>query len=520
VDSLCQYRTVAADSLRVAEVVGSLCLATDLGMALPFGHGLHSTVVAMRLADRIGVDEATAVQTYYGCLLFYAGCTTDADVQAELFPDGLTESWTAVMFASQRQSMAGVFRSLGAGDGGSVRRTLRAAAKFPQAGRGFKHHTEALCEVAEMLASGVGLPPAVSEMFRLLTERWDGGGPLRRASAEALPLAIRIVHVARDGDFQRLLHGPARAVDAVRERAGGAFDPEVVAALTPDLLELDESANWASLMDAEPKPHLNIQGAQIDDALTALAAFADLADVTGHSARVADLAGRAAEFLGRTDDDVTLLRRAALVQDLGKVAVPFRIWHHEGPPSAADWEKVRLHPYHSEQILSASPYLAELGEVAGCHHERMDGSGYYRGTSAAGLTHSARLLAAADAYSELTQARPGRPALSGVAAATRLREAAKAGTLDPDAVTGILEAAGHPPERVAHPDGLTPREMQTLTLLAHGLATKQIGRELDVTPKTADHYVQQVYAKIGVSTRAAAAVYAMQHGLATREFSR
>jgi HD-GYP domain-containing protein (c-di-GMP phosphodiesterase class II) len=512
---------VAEDRVRTAEVVGSLCLATDLGMGLPFGLGLGSTVVAMRVADRLGVDEETAVQTYYGCLLFYAGCTADADVQADLFPDGLTEHWAPAMFGSQRQSMAGVFRALGSGDGGRVHRTIRAATKFPRAGRGYKHHTEALCEVAEMIASGVGLPPTVSGLFRTLTDRWDGAGPLGRAAGADLPLAIRIVHVARDANFQRHLHGPARAVEVVRERAGGAFDPAVVDALSVELL--DESADCAAAMAAEPEPHLTLKGAQIDDALTAVAAFADLADVIGHSSAVAELAARAAKYLGRADDDVTLVRRAALVHDLGKVGVPFRVWQHQGPRSADDWEKVRLHPYYTERTLSGSPYLTELAQVAGFHHERLDGSGYHRGTSASGLAPPARLLAAADAYRSTIETSPGSSALTADAAAGELRAAARAGTLEADAVTAVLEAAGHRPERIVRPGGLTQREEQTLTLLAQGLATKQIGRALGVTPKTADHYVQQAYAKIGVSTRAAAAVYAMQHGLATeppREFSR
>ena len=507
--------------MRTAEVVGSLCLATDLGMGLPFGLGLRSTVVAMRLADRLGVDEATAVQTYYGCLLFYAGCTADADVQANLFPDGLTEHWTAVMFASQRQSMAAVFRALGAGDGGRVRRTVRASAKFPRAAHGYQHHTRALCEVAEMLATGVGLPPTVPGLFRLLTERWDGGGPLSRAAGPDLPFAIRIMHVARDANFQRLLHEPARALEVVRQRAGGAFDPAVVDALSVDML--GDSADWAAAMAVEPKPHLMLQGAQIDDALAALAAFADLADVIGHSSAVAELAARAAKHLGRDDDEVTVVRRAALVHDLGKVGVPFRIWQHRGARSADDWEKVRLHPYYTERTLSESPYLTELAQVARCHHERLDGSGYHRGVSASDLQLPARLLAAADAYRSMVEPGRGRPALTAAAAAAELRAAASAGTLDPDAVAAVVEAAGHRPERIVRPGGLTQREEQTLGLLAQGLATKQIGRALGVTPKTADHYVQQVYAKIGVSTRAAAAVYAMQHGLATNatlEFSR
>jgi HD-GYP domain-containing protein (c-di-GMP phosphodiesterase class II) len=513
---------VAEDRVRTAEVVGSLCLATDLGMGFPFGLGLGSAVVAMRLANRLGVDEVTAVQTYYGCLLCYAGCTADADVQADLFPDGLAERWSGVMFASQRQSMAGVFRALGSGEGGVLRRTARASVKLPRAALGFKDHAEALCEVAEMLAMGVDLPPTVSALFRMLTERWDGGGPLSRVAGAELPLAIRIVHVARDASLQRLMGGPDRAVEVVRERASGAFDPAVVDALSIEMLA-EPVADWAAAMAAEPKPHRTLEGAQIDDALATLAAFADLADAVGHSSAVADLAARAAKQRGAADEDVTVVRRAALVQDLGKVGVPFRIWQSARAWSADDWEKVRLHPYYTERTLSGSRFLNELGQVAGCHHERLDGSGYPRGVSASGLDLPARILAAADAYRSMIETRPGRPGLTADAAAAELSASAAAGTVDPVAVTAVLEAAGHRPARIIRPGGLTHREEQTLTLLAQGLATKQIGRALGVTPKTADHYVQQVYNKIGVATRAAAAVYAMQHGLAmnaTREFSR
>jgi putative nucleotidyltransferase with HDIG domain len=371
-----------------------------------------------------------------------------------------------------------------------------------------------------MLATGLGLPPSVSGQFRLLTDRWDGGGPLRRAARAGLPLAIRIVHVARDASFQCLLRGPEAAVEVVRERAGGAFDPSVVAALSVDML--DGSSDWARAMAAEPEPHLILEGARIDDAFASIAAFADLADVIGHSSAVAELVAQAAKHLGRADEEVSMVRRAALLHDLGKVGVPFRIWHQE-TRSADDWEKIRLHAYYTERTLSGSRHLARLASVASRHHERLDGSGYHRGLSGSELDLPARLLASADAYRSTIEPKPGRPALTEADAAGELREASQAGTLDREAVGAVLEAAGHRPERIVRPDGLTPREEQALTLLAHGLATKQIGRALGVTAKTADHYVQQVYAKIGVSTRAAAAVYAMQHGLATdatREFSR
>jgi HD-GYP domain-containing protein (c-di-GMP phosphodiesterase class II) len=158
-----------------------------------------------------------------------------------------------------------------------------------------------------------------------------------------------------------------------------------------------------------------------------------------------------------------------------------------------------------------------VGSVAGCHHERLDGSGYHRGLPGAGLGMPARLLAAADAYCTKTEPRPHRAALSPGESAVHLRFEAGAGRLDPDGVAVVLGAAGHQPGDVKRPDGLSAREGQTLTLLARGRATKQIARELGVTPKTADHYVQRVYHKIGVSSRAAAAVYAMQHGFTTWE---
>ena len=262
-----------------------------------------------------------------------------------------------------------------------------------------------------------------------------------------------------------------------------------------------------------------LEGAQIDDALLSAGAFADLVspDFTGHSMAVGELAGSAAAISGCSAEESAAVRRAGYLHDLGRIGVPFTVWQRPGKVDADGWEKIRLHAYHTERLLSRSPFLAALGSVAGCHHERLDGSGYHRRLPAAGLGMPARLLAAADAYRTKTEPRPHREALTPGQAAAHLRSEAAAGRLDPDGVAAVLEAAGHRPGVVERPGGLTARECQTLTLLARGRATKQIARALGVTPKTADHYVQRVYAKIGVSTRAAAAVYAMQHGFVTWE---
>jgi HD-GYP domain-containing protein (c-di-GMP phosphodiesterase class II) len=181
--------------------------------------------------------------------------------------------------------------------------------------------------------------------------------------------------------------------------------------------------------------------------------------------------------------------------------------------TASEWEQVRLHPYHSERILSRSSALAPLAPLAGMHHERLDGSGYYR--QATMIPTGARVLAAADAYQAMTQERPHRPALTPSAAAEQLNSEAARGRLDAEAVRAVLDAAGHPPARarLTWPAGLSDREVQVLRLVARGYSNREIARVLWISPKTAGHHVQHIYAKIGVSTRAAAAMFAMEHDL-------
>ena len=174
---------------------------------------------------------------------------------------------------------------------------------------------------------------------------------------------------------------------------------------------------------------------------------------------------------------------------------------------------MRLHPYHTERVLSRSPFLSALAPVAGAHHERLDGSGYHRGASGPELALPARVLAAADAYHAMTEPRPHREPIAPERAAEDLGEEASAGRLDADAVTAVVEAAGQPAPRIERPAGLTEREAEVIAMLARGMQTKQVARALGISVKTADRHIQNAYRKIGVSTRAAATLFAMEHGL-------
>ena len=187
-----------------------------------------------------------------------------------------------------------------------------------------------------------------------------------------------------------------------------------------------------------------------------------------------------------------------------------------GALTERETDAAHLHPYHGERALAS---LGGEGKAVAAlvlrHHERLDGSGYHRYARANDLSAAARVLAAAEAFQTAREPRPYRPASSDSAAAAKLRSAVRDGKLCPEAVEAVLACAGQPArrdvtERLA---GLTPREIEVLRLIAAGRTAKEAARELEIAPKTADNHIQSLYSKIGVSTRAGAALYALERGL-------
>ena len=500
------------------ELVGALCLATDLGMGFPFEHGLQSTLIASRLADGLEVDREAASQAYYACLLSHAGCTADAHVTPEVFGDSLLTNLNPVLYGSGREVATGLLKALADPGRPAPVRAFQMARGVPRMLREQRPHLTAMCEVAGMLAEGSacpGRPRGCSTSSPIA----GTGRALCVAAGGEIPLPMRIVHVAVDASFQRMLGGEERAVRLARERAGAGLDPEIASFLADnagEVLTLDEGKSvWGEVLAREPAPRLMLAGDALDGAIATMGNFADLISpyLAGHSSAVARFANGAAERCRVDAEDATALRRAALVHDLGRVAIGAEIWQKPGLLSADEWEQVRLHPYHTQRVLSRSPFLVSLVPIAASQHERLDGSGYHRGVSGAELSLPARLLAAADAYQAMTEPRPYRESLPAERAARELAAQADGGRLDPAAVAAVIEAAGQPAPRLERPAGLTEREAEVVGMLARGFQTKQVAHALGISAKTADRHVQNAYRKIGISTRAAATLFPMEHGL-------
>jgi HD-GYP domain-containing protein (c-di-GMP phosphodiesterase class II) len=379
------------------------------------------------------------------------------------------------------------------------------------------------CEVADMLAQRLHVGPDVRESLRFTFERWNGNGYPNHAGGETIPLPMRIVHLSHDMEAIGRLFSPEQAIKAAGDRRDQTYDPVLA-----DLFVahgsgwFDRLANiepWSAVLALEPEPHRVLAGAELDDALTVVADFIDLKSpyMGGHSRRCAQLAGDAAQVLGLDDDATIGLRRAALVHDFGTTVVPNSIWDKPGRLTRAEFDRVELHPMVTEQMLRRSPALAALNTVASAHHEKCDGSGYHKRLRADHEAIGACVLAATEVYIGLTTDRADRPRLEPADAATELRRLDSDGVLEPRASRAVLVAAGHgepqtsPGKRQQNPGGLTRREVEVLRLAARGLTTGQIADRLYISPKTADHHIQHIYGKIRVSTRAAAALWAMEH---------
>jgi HD-GYP domain-containing protein (c-di-GMP phosphodiesterase class II)/DNA-binding CsgD family transcriptional regulator len=470
----------------------------------------------------MGVSEEDLIEVYYVALLRFVGCTADAHESA-VFAGGDEIRFNAGIgphFMGETPEVLGyLIRHLAEGRPLLQRARLVASALTDM--QGTERSLTAHCEVAQMLVGRMGLSDRIHDALGHAYERWDGKGYPGGLAGEAIPISVRIAIAARDVEILHRLGGQGLVTDVVRRRKGKAYDPTVAEALLAHaeqrFVEMERESSWEAVLNEEPGPQSFVTKPQLDGILMAFAEFADLKSpfTYGHSTAVASLAETAARQVGLGESEVIALRRAGLLHDLGRTGIANGVWDKPGPLTLEQWERVRLHPYFTERILARCSGLARIAALAGSHHERLDGSGYHRGIGGSLLSDSARILAAADAYQAMTQDRPHRKALPLAIAAKELAQQAAAGKLDAEAVNAVLSAsgAGEIRSRRAWPAGLTDREVEVLGLLCKGSSNPEIARQLSITRKTVAHHVEHIYGKIGVSTRAGAALFAMRNKL-------
>jgi HD-GYP domain-containing protein (c-di-GMP phosphodiesterase class II) len=503
---------------RLAETLGALSLATDLATGSPPETALGATIVAVRMGRMLGLPDTGLEDIYYGCLTRFIGCTSTATEAAAI---GLgddraaTHALAVCDWSDPDQVEAAMDAYLPRGVPAARRR--EALADIRASHEGIPELAAAHCAQALALAARLPLPAGVADVLGHMYSRWDG--KYLGVRGPDIPLAARIIPLSVAAELHRRAGGSASAVEIARTRSGGQFDPELCALVEQETVALfadfDGSSVWELFLECEPGGTRLIEPEGVDAVAEVFADFADQKSGwwLGHSTRVSSLASLGAEALNLPSPEREELRIAALVHDIGRAAVSNGVWDKPGSLSAMERRLVETHSYQTETVLSLSAVFQPVAELASSAYERCNGSGFHRHSRITDVR--AGLLGVADVYDALTHDRPWRPALERPAAAEELRAMVSAGSLRADCARAVLEAAGHrrrTSEQV-YPAGLTRREVEVLALLAYGSQTKVIAQRLFISPKTADHHIQSVYEKTGARSRAAAALFAVEHGL-------
>jgi HD-GYP domain-containing protein (c-di-GMP phosphodiesterase class II) len=505
----------AQTNFRLAEILGVFTLASDLATGQPLDHGLRRTLLAMAIGAEAGLDEDQLRDVYYVALLGSAGCVLDSAAMAGFVEDDI--AFRADMFGLDLTNpvvAAKYFaRTVGRGQTPARRATqlLGISAQIKAIGR----------DVALHVGGVIDLGPEVRTALGQCDEHWNGKGSVLGLHGEQISVAARLFRLAQDIEVFDRLGGPAEAEAVVLRRAGTYYDPKLAARFTEHVEEvmfaLEVESIWDAVLAAEPTPPRLLGRDEFDPVAQQIATVIDLrsAYTVGHSPAVAALAESTARQLGLGPHDARLLHSAGLLHDLGRAGVPVAVWEKAGPLSVAERELIERHPATTELLLARSLGLGRLGAVAGLHHERLDGSGY-RGIAGSSLPVTARVLAAADAYQSLREPRPHRAALDAPSGAAALRAQVQEGKLDGDVVAALLAVSGEPGPDLPTtlPDGLSSLEAQILRLVVRGMTNRQVADSLVLAPKAVGRHLESIYAKVDVSTRIGARLFAVEHGLA------
>jgi HD-GYP domain-containing protein (c-di-GMP phosphodiesterase class II) len=465
--------------IALSEVLGGLSYALDLTEGEPPGHAVRSCLIGMRLAEEIGLDAETRSDLFYALLLKDAGCSANSARMAAIFgADDHRAKRTSKRVNWSGRFPAFVWAAQTVAPGGSPRRRLDRLLAIKAEGGVTRALMQARCDRGAAIAILLGFGAETAEAVRALDEHWDGRGQPHGLRGDEIPLLGRILCLAQTAEIFHAAGGVDAAWGVARRRSGGWFDPDLVEAL--GAIRGDD-AFWRSLPEGDIAPWEPAERIlRADEArLDAIAyAFAGMIDAKSpwtyrHSDRTCMLVLGLAAALGAGDEQLSDLRRAALLHDVGKLAVSNRILDKPGRLTVAEFAQVREHPVVTRRILERVPGFGPLAPIAAAHHERLDGSGYPNGLTADQLTMPMRMLAVADVYEALTSERPYRAAMRSEQALAIIRvesphaldqEAAAAlASLahDPGARAGV--AGAHPEDDAARIEDVLDRERAPVT---------------------------------------------------------
>ncbi|WDF70885.1 HD-GYP domain-containing protein [Novosphingobium sp. KACC 22771] len=415
------FDIAASDSTSLSEILGAFSYALDLTEGQPEGHSLRSCWIASRIAQTLGLCATERRNVYYATLLKDLGCSSNAARIAEIYlaDDRSFKHDYKLVQEGLGPTLRFVFSRTGPGHSFAAR--ARAIATILKDGTNIAHDLILTrCTRGADIARRLRFPEAVAGAIAALDEHWDGGGKPQGVRGDAIPLAARLALLAQVADVFQKAGGPEAALAEVAARRGTWFDPELVDAF---LRIATDPAFWrdvnAPTLEArigafEPEDtRITVDEDYLDDIAEAFGAVIDAKSpyTGGHSGRVGYYAHGLGEAMGMSPQDVRHLRRAAILHDVGKLAVSSRVLEKPGKLDDVEWIEMRSHAMHTMEILSRIGPLRDMASVAAAHHERLDGKGYPLGLGQMLIAPEARIITVCDFYDALTADRPYRAAM-------------------------------------------------------------------------------------------------------------
>ena len=407
--------------LTLSELIGALSHALDITEGQAEGHCVRSCWIGMHVGRAMGLPDETLWELYYTLLLKDLGCSSNAARICELY---LTDDLSFKHdFKTVNGSLPKVLKFVigHTGLGAGLTERFKAIAHIVQHGDEIAQELiQTRCTRGADIARQLRFGDGVAAGIHSLDEHWNGGGRPERLKGEAIPVLSRIALLAQVVDVFNVSDGADAACWEVEDRCGSWFDPAVVSAFRrcaadPAFWEqLSAPSLEAAVFALEPGRFVV---ALDEDYLDEIAiAFGQVVDAkspytAGHSARVALYTEGIAAELGLDEQRRRWLRRAALLHDMGKLGVSNAVLDKPGKLDEDEWAAVKRHAQYTESILSRIDAFGELAQVAGAHHERLDGRGYPRGLQAAEISLETRIITTADIFDAITAERPYRGAV-------------------------------------------------------------------------------------------------------------
>lgn len=452
-------------TVQLSQVVAALSKALDLTHGQPQGHAMRTCIIGMRLAQQLGLAASERSALFYALLLKDLGCSSNAAKISHLFgsDDRATKRAFRTVDSNSIWETIGYLARNVTPDGSIFKRAAQIARIALAGAKEAKSLVEVRCERGATIARMLQLPALTAEAIRALDEHWDGQGHPLGLKGDQIPILSRIMCLAQTLEVFVARDGVDAALDMACKRSGRWFDPQLV--LAACMLRHDDDL-WASLASGvstqrlaqlEPQDHAMVADDAMLDRLSW--AFAQVVDAKSpwtqkHSEGVAQIAVGIGQAMGFSLEDLSLLKRAGLLHDIGKLGVSNTILDKPGKLTGEERAAMQQHPAFSQSILSHVPCFADVAELAGSHHERLDHKGYYRNLGADELSPMARVMVVADMFEALTAERPYRANLS--------REEVLA-ILEKDAGTGICPQALDALKASLKVNDYTPRRLRDVT---------------------------------------------------------